>query len=451
MTKAQKVVLLVSIFATFVAGLDGSGVTVALPAIAAELGGGLVTQQWVVDAYLITLGALMLIAGSLSDIYGRKKILAIGLVGFGLTSFLCAIAPTAEFLIVARAVQGVSGAFLVPSSLALIISTFKGSAQGKAIGTWTAWTGIAYVVGPLLGGLLVDFMSWRLIFAVNIPAVIMTLLYMRTMDVQDITNQRVKVDIFGAVLCAVGLGGPVYALIEQANYGWGNPVVYIPLVVGLFSFASYLLCERQSLHPMLPLSIFKVRNFAVGNIATTAIYAALSVGTFLVTVFLQQVWQFSAVMAGLAMLPVTVLMFALSSRFGALAGRFGPRLFMGVGPIVAGCGFLFMLLAGSEHAYWSHIFPGVILFGIGLSITVAPLTAAVLGAIQPQQAGIGSAVNNAVARVAGLVGVAAIGIVIGTTLDAASFKRGILTTALLLIAGGIVSAIGITNSRSLQQ
>jgi len=443
----QKVVLLVSIFATFVAGLDGSGVTVALPAIASELGGGLTTQQWVVDAYLITLGALMLIAGSLSDIYGRKKILTVGLAGFGITSLLCAIAPTAEFLIVTRAVQGVSGALLVPSSLALIVSAFSGPAQGKAIGTWTAWTGIAYVVGPLLGGLLVDFMSWRLIFAINIPAVIATLVIMSRLRTPDPKNEQVRVDIFGAVLCAVGLGGPVYALIEQANYGWGSPLVYVPLVVGALSFTGYLLYERRSSHPMLPLGIFTVRNFAVGNLATTAIYAALSIGTFLITVFLQQVWQFSAVMAGLAMLPVTVLMFALSSRFGSLAGKFGPRLFMGLGPLVAGCGFLYMAIAGTEPAYWQTILPGVLLFGVGLAITVAPLTAAVLGSIHPNQAGIGSAVNNAVARVAGLVGVAAIGVVTGVTLDPASFQRGVVATGALLIAGGVISAIGITNKQ----
>jgi len=445
MTKQQRIVLLVSIFATFVAGMDGSGVAVALPAIAQELGGGLATQQWVIDAYLITLGALMLLAGSFSDMYGRKKILAIGLAGFGITSLVCAVAPTAEFLIVARALQGVSGALLVPSSLALIISAFKGSGQGKAIGTWTAWTGVAYVVGPLLGGVLVDLLSWRLIFAINVPAVIGTLWLMRRMDVPDTINRQGKIDILGAVLCAVGLGGPVYALIEQANYGWSSPFVYLPLVVGIVSFMSYLVYESRASHPMLPLHIFTVRNFAVGNLATVAIYAALSVGTFLVTVFLQQVWQFSAVMAGLAMLPVTLIMFALSSRFGALAGTFGPRLFMGIGPIVAGCGFLAMLLVGGAPAYWLQIFPGVLLFGVGLAITVAPLTAAVLGSIRSEQAGIGSAVNNAVARVAGLIAVAAIGVVTGTTLDVTSFQRGLLATAILLIVGGLISAIGITN------
>jgi EmrB/QacA subfamily drug resistance transporter len=446
MTKQQRVVLLVSIFATFVAGLDGSAVTVALPAIANELGGGLVTQQWVVDAYLITLGALMLIAGSLSDIFGRKKTLAIGLAGFGITSLLCAVAPTADFLIIARAIQGVSGALLVPSSLALIIGAFSGPTQSKAIGTWTAWTGIAYLVGPLLGGVLVDLLSWRLIFAINIPAVLITLFFMRSLQLPDVTSQRTKVDLFGTALCAVGLGGPVYALIEQAHYGWASPMVYGPLIVGILSFAGYLLYERRSSHPMLPLDIFKVRNFAVGNIATTVIYAALSIGTFLVTVFLQQVWQFSAVMAGLALLPVTLIMFSLSSRFGALAGKFGPRFFMGFGPILGGLGFLLMMLAGDQPAYWQAIFPGVVLFGVGLSITVAPLTAAVLGSIKPAQAGIGSAVNNAVARVAGLVGVATLGIVIGTTVDTASFQRGVLVTGLLLIAGGLVSVIGITNA-----
>lgn len=450
MTKQQKLILLVSIFATFVAGLDGSIVTVALPAIARDLGGGLVTQQWVVDAYLITLGALMLIAGSLSDIFGRKRILWIGLVWFGIASVLCAVAPTSEFLIIMRGIQGVAGALLVPSSLALIISAFRGPAEGKAIGTWTAWTGIAYIVGPLLGGLMVDTSTWRLIFGINVIPIAATLWLMRGMSDPEQTDKQASVDIFGAVLCAIGLGGPVYALIEHGHYGWSSPQVYLPLVIGIITFAGYLFYERRSKHPMLPLEVFKVRNFAVGNVATLAIYAALSVATFLIALFLQQVWGFSALMSGLALLPVTILMFLLSSRFGALAGKYGPRLFMGAGPIIAGVGFLYMTLVGNSVSYWQYIFPGVLVFGIGLSITVAPLTAAILGSIEARHAGVGSAINNAVARIAGLIAVAAIGLVTGVTLDVPAFQRGMLATALLLIIGGIVSAIGITN-RQVQQ
>lgn len=447
MTKQQRLVLLVSIFATFVAGLDGSIVTVALPAIAHELGGGLVTQQWVVDAYLITLGALMLIAGSLSDIFGRKRILQIGLVWFGIASIFCAVAPNPELLIIMRAVQGIAGAMLVPSSLALIISMFSGAAQGKAIGTWTAWTGIAYILGPLLGGIMVDTSTWRLIFGINVIPIAATLWLMRGMSDPERTDKRARVDILGAILCAAGLGGTVYALIEQVHYGWANPQVYIPLVVGVFTFAAYLWYERRSEHPMLPLEVFKVRNFAVGNVATLAIYAALSVATFLIALFLQQVWGFSALMSGLSLLPVTILMFLLSSRFGALAGKFGPRLFMGVGPIIAGIGFLYMTLVGNNVSYWQYIFPGVLVFGIGLSMTVAPLTAAILGSIEARHAGVGSAINNAVARIAGLVAIAAIGVVTGVTLDVSAFQRGMLATALLLIVGGVISVIGITNKQ----
>lgn len=419
-------------------------VNVALPAIVREIGGGLTTQQWVYDAYLITLGSLMLLAGSLSDLFGRKLILSAGLIGFALTSLLCAVAPNDLFLIVSRALQGVAGALLVPSSLALIISAFKGQAQGRAIGTWTAWTGIAFVVGPVVGGFMVDALSWRLIFAINVLPIAVTLWLMRRL-VEPEKPMRVKIDTLGAVLGAVGLGGIVYALIEQGNYGWSSAQIYAPLIVGCVAFTLFLLHEKRTAHPMLPLSIFEVRNFSVGNIATVAIYGGLAVATFLIAIFVQQVGGYSALQAGMALLPVTVIMFFLSPRMGALAVRFGPRLFMAVGPMIAALGFLYMLTIDASVAYWTQLLPGILLFGVGLATTVAPLTAAVLGSIDSRQAGIGSATNNAISRIASLLAVAALGLVTGPVLDLQGFYNGIIATAALLILGGAISAIGISN------
>jgi EmrB/QacA subfamily drug resistance transporter len=449
MTKQQRLVVIVSILASFVAFLDGSVVNVALPAIAKELGGGLVTQQWVVDAYLITLGALIMVAGSLSDLFGRTRILRAGLIGFGVASILCAIAPSAVVLIISRALQGVFGALLVPSSLALIISTFSGNAQGKAIGTWTAWTGIAFLVGPLLGGFFVDALSWRWIFAINVLPIAVTLWLMRKLT-QASPTKKVGVDYLGAVLCAVGLGGTVYALIEQSHHGWSSPQIFVPLIVGLGLLGVFLWHERNDPEPMLPLSLFKVRNFAYGNIATLAIYGGLSVATFLIVVYLQQVAGYSAIQAGLALIPVTLIMFFFSSRFGALAAAKGPRLFMTFGPILGALGFLLMLGTQPQMQYWIQLFPGVVVFGLGLSITVAPLTSAVLGSIDSKQAGIGSAVNNAVARIAGLIAIAGIGVIVGPTLTTFGFRRGLFATALLMVLGGIISFVGIRNLPSEQ-
>ena len=447
MTKQQRLVLWISILASFVAFLDGSVINVALPAITAEFNSGLSVQQWVVDAYLITLGSLILVAGSLSDLFGRKRILELGLIGFAITSILCAVAPTSEFLIVSRGLQGIAGALLVPSSLALIISTFKGQAQGKAIGSWTAWTGISFIIGPLVGGLLVDAGSWRLIFAINIIPILVTLWLMRKLEIPEKTRSGTKLDVYGALLCAIGLGGTVYALIEQPNYGWSSPLIFIPLIIGLLSLAVFFWHERRTQHPMLPLGLFSVRNFAIGNLATLAIYAGLSLGTFIIAIFVQQVGGYSATEAGLALIPITLIMFFLSSRFGALAGKYGPRLFMALGPILGAIGFLAMLWVDSSVSYWA-LLPGIVIFGVGLSITVAPLTSAILGAIDDAQAGIGSAINNAVARIAGLLAIAAIGPIIGAQLDLDGFYRAVMVTAGLLLAGGIVSAIGIVNAQS---
>lgn len=494
MNRKQKLALIISILASGVAFLDGAIVNVALPAIQRDLGGGLSTQQWIVDAYLLTLGSLILIAGSLSDLLGRKRILGLGLWGFGIASLLCAAAPTGTALIIFRGLQGLAGALLVPSSLALIMSTFKGPGQGKAIGNWTAWTGIAFVIGPLLGGFLVDQGSWRWIFAINVLPIALTLYLLKRVKT-GLETEHAKVDVIGALLCALGLGGPVFALIEQSRYGWSDPLIYVPLIGGLILFIAFLLYEARVAAPMLPLGLFKRRNFSVGNAATTAVYAGLTVGTFILAVFLQQAAGYSALAAGLALLPVTIIMFLLSPRFGALAGRYGPRLFMGLGPLIGGAGYLMMLNIGTDLNYWIDLLPGICVFGLGLSITVAPLTAAILSDVPTAQSGIASAINNAVARVAGLLAIAAVGVIMSAQFSAtisnlntgnvlspveisqrqqaplqgrpddshklspdemhmiseasvSAFHAGLTTVAVLLIAGGLISLAGIKNPKS---
>lgn len=445
MTREQRLVLTIAVLASFVSFLDGTVVNVALPAILDELGGGLAVQQWVVDAYLITLGALILVAGSLSDVYGRITILRVGLIGFGITSVAIAAAPTPELLIVARALQGVAGALLVPSSLALITSNFRGAEQGRAIGIWTGMTSGAMIVGPLIGGVFVDLLSWRFAFLINVLPIAATLWMLVRLGQRDVRRPGATVDYLGAVLCTLGLGGPVFALIEQPNLGWGHPAIWLSMTLGLAAFAGFLVRQRLASQPMMPLSLFRARNFWTGNIATALIYGALSLNGFVVGVYLQQGAGLSATLAGLASLPITLIMVLLSSRVGALAGRFGPRLFMTVGPIVMGGGALLLLAVSPQFDYWLQVLPGILLFGLGLTITVSPLTSAILGAIETERSGIASAVNNAVSRVAGLIVIAMLAAIVGGELDLDGFHRAALVTAGLLVAGGLVSLAGIRN------
>jgi EmrB/QacA subfamily drug resistance transporter len=434
MTAAERRVLVAAILGSFVAFLDMSVVNVALPAIRRSLGGGIAAQQWVVDAYLLSLSALILTAGSLSDLFGRKRVFVAGLLGFGLASLLCAAAPGATFLIVARGLQGIAGALLVPSSLAMIMSGFSGEAQARAIGIWTAWTGMAFIVGPLLGGALVD-LSWRWVFAINVAPIAATLLVTARLPPDGARGAGRRVDGPGAALCAAGLGGLTFGLIEQPRAGWGAPVVFVPFAAGAALMAAFLLWERASPQPMLDFALFRRRNFAVGNVATVAIYAGLSAATFMLAIFLQQTAGYAPLAAGLALLPVTLLMFFLSPRFGRMAGRLGPRRFMAGGPVVAAVGLWLLGRMGPHPGYARDVLPGVLAFGVGLAATVAPLTAAILGGVGEQHAGIASAINNAVARVAGLLAIAAIG--------ARPFDRAMPALAALVAAGGLISAIGI--------
>jgi EmrB/QacA subfamily drug resistance transporter len=418
----KRLTLVACILGSGIALLDSTVVNVALPTIQRDLGGGLAAQQWVVNAYLLTLGSLILVGGSLGDLYGERRIFALGVGGFGVASLLCALAPTIGALIAARALQGVAGALLTPSALAVIVATFRESERGPAIGSWTAWGGIATVLGPLAGGELLQISSWRVIFLINLPlvAICVTLILAVIPRAKPRREIARGIDFPGGFLCALGLGGPVFALIEQPRLGWTNPAVIGPLIAGAVLLVCFVVHESRARDPMLPLALFRRRNFSAGNIETFSMYAGLSILFFFLTIFLQQIGGYTPLQSGLATLPATAVMFTLSKRFGALADRFGPRLFMGVGPLVAACGLLLFQRIGVHVDYLTDVLPGILVFSLGLSMTVAPLTAAVLAGVDTGQAGIASAVNNAVARVAGLLGTAAVGAAV-----AASFVSGL--------------------------
>lgn len=420
--RQKQLALLAAIMGSFVAGLDATAVNVALPAIRGDLGGGLAGQQWVSNAYLLSLGSLILIGGSLGDVFGERRVFSIGVGGFGVVSLLCAISPTIGFLIACRALQGAFGALLMPSSLAVIVAAFPREERGGAIGSWTAWSGIATVVGPLAGGWFVDAVSWRLIFAINVPFVIATLMLV-SLAVPHRTGDTPhgKVDWLGAVLTFFGLAGPVLALIRQPVAGWGSPQVWGPLIGGIVLLAAFVYHEAHTESPMLPLGLFRRRNFAIGNVETFTMYGGLSVVFFMLTLFLQEVAGYSALRAGFALLPTTIVTFLLAKRMGGLADRYGPRLFMGVGPLTAAVGIALMVRLGAHVNYFTDLLPALLVFSLGLSATVAPLTATVLSDADEANAGIASGVNNAVARVAGLLAIASVGAVISaqfsSTLD----------------------------------
>ena len=430
--------------------LDGSVVNLALPAIATTFDAGLALQQWVVDGYLLALGALILVAGAISDQFGRLSVLRVGLAIFAAGSLACALGNTGWVLIGARCLQGIGAAFLVPSSLALINTRFTGARQAAAIGTWTAWTGTAFVVGPPLGGVLVDALSWRWVFGINVVPLAVTL-YLTTKMAKEHHDARrpARIDNVGAVLCGVGLTGTVFALIECQRLGPTHPAVAVGFVLGVACLAAFPWWERRTSNPLMPPGLFASRNFAVGNLATVFLYAAVSLGTLIVALFLQETVGMSASQAGLATLPLPVASFLLARTFGKLAGRYGPCLFMGVGPMIAAAGFVLLAMAHAPVDFWSQLLPGLIVFSVGLSVTVSPLTAAVLAAVDQAQSGIGSAVNNAVSRVSGLIAVALLGVIIGLggggggSMDVAGFRAAALVVAALFALAGLVSAVGI--------
>jgi EmrB/QacA subfamily drug resistance transporter len=411
--REKRLALVATILGSAVVTVDATVVNVALPAIERELGGGLAGQQWTANAYTLALGSLLLIGGALGDLLGERRVYAFGVTGFGVTSILCAIAPSIELLVVARALQGVAGALLTPAALAVIVATFSAEERGRAVGTWLAWSGIGTVLGPLVGGQIVDVASWRWVFAINVPLVLLTLLLVaRFVPASPRDSDRAQLDWRGALLAAFGLAGPTFALIEQPLLGWASPAVFVPGLAGVGLLVAFVLYERRAPEPMLPLSLFGRRNFAVGNLETFSMYAGLSMLFFFLVLFLQQVAGYSALEAGMASVPVTIVMFLLSSRFGALADRVGPRLLLGGGPLVAAAGFALLIGLDGDVDYLSDLLPALLLFALGLSITVAPLTSTVLADADERNAGIASGVNNAIARVAGLIAVAAIGVIV---------------------------------------
>ena len=412
-SRTKNLTLIAAILGTTVVTVDSTVVNVALPSIADDLGGGLAGQQWTANAYLITLSSLILLGGSLGDLFGERRMFMVGVAGFGVTSVFCAAAPTIELLVVARALQGVFGALLTPAALAVIVATFPPDERGKAVGAWTAWGGIGTVLGPLIGGQLVDAASWRWIFAINIPIVLITLgLVTRVMAPGRPRPAEARVDYVGAALCALGLAGFTYGLIEQPRNGWSDPGVWLPLAAGIVLLVSFVVWEARSSHPMLKLELFRRRNFTIGNIETFSMYAGLGLLFFFLVLFLQQVAGYNALEAGSTTIPVTAVMFLLSTRFGAFADRYGPRFFMGFGPLVAAVGLAWFMRLDADVDYLTDLLPGLLVFALGLSMTVAPLTATVLADADESNAGIASGVNNAIARVASLIAIAAVGAVV---------------------------------------
>jgi EmrB/QacA subfamily drug resistance transporter len=449
-SSSKRFTLIATILGSSIAFIDGTVVNVALPPIQHDLGGGLTAQQWIVDAYLLTLGSLILVGGSLGDIFGEVRMFTLGVAAFGVASVLCALAPTANTLIVFRGLQGVAGALLTPASLAVITSTFSGHERGAAIGTWTAWTGVSTVVGPLLGGWLIGISSWRVIFLLNVPIAVLTIaIALRLIPRSEARRARVRVDFAGALLCVAGLGGLVFGFIEQPSRGWGSPTIVGTIAGGAACLVGFVIWEMHAPMPMLPLRLFRMRNFSIANIETFAVYGGLSAWGFFLTLFLQQLGGYSPFRSGLATLPVTIAFVALSRFAGQWSMQIGPRFFMAAGPLVAGASTLALARLPTHLDYWTDLLPPLTGFAVGLALTVAPLTTTVLSDAGPGDAGIASGVNNAVARVAGLVAIAVVGLVVanGTRgLSVHGFHKAMLITAVLVMAGGAIGAAGIRNS-----
>lgn len=441
-------VVLAAALGSGMAMLDSTVVNVALPHIGADLHASLAQLQWVLNAYLLTLAGLILLGGSLGDRYGRRRVFLIGVVWFAAASGLCAVAPTVDVLIAARALQGIGGALLTPGSLALLQASFHPDDRSGAVGAWSGLGGVATAVGPFLGGWLVSGPGWRWIFVINLPlAVVVAVLTLRHVPESRDEQATGRFDVQGAALAALSLGGVTYALTE-ASAGV-SAAVGISAVLGVLLGVAFVRQERRSPEPMMPLGLFSSHLFTAVNVVTLGIYGALSGITFFLQVQLQTVAGFTPVVAGVAFAPLTVLMLLFSSRAGRLASRIGPRLPLTIGPLVAAGGVLLMLRIGPHASYWSDVFPSAMFFGIGLTMLVAPLTATVLAAVDVRRAGIASGVNNAAARAAGLLAVAALPLLTGLSGDQyrvassvnAAFRTACLICAGLLAGSGLLALV----------
>jgi EmrB/QacA subfamily drug resistance transporter len=446
-------VLASTVLGSALASIDASVIGIALPAIGRDFHVGLTDLQWVVTAYTLTLAGLLLVAGSLGDRYGRKKVFVIGVVWFALASLLCGIAPNAATLIGARALQGIGAALLTPGSLAILEASFVPKDRGRAIGAWSGLSGVATAVGPFLGGWLVQAVSWRLIFAINLPlAVLVVVLAVRHIpESRDPAAAEGRGDAVGGALITLGLVGLTYGLIEGSSRGWASGPVLASLLGGVALLGAFVWWQKRAKHPMLPLSVFSSRQFTATNAVTFVLYGAMGGVLFLLPIQLQQVSGYTALEAGVSLLPVTVLMLALSARSGALAGQIGPRLQMSVGPCLAGAGSALLSRVGSSSSYLTEVLPAVVVLGLGLAATVAPLTSTALSSAPAQHAGMASAVNNDVARAAALIAVAVLPAVAGISGSAylhpetfsSGFHKAVLVSGALCVLSGLMAAVTI--------
>lgn len=444
-TAAGRWVLAATVLGSGIAFLDGTVVNVALPAIGEDLDASMGGLQWTINAYLVTLSALLLLGGGLGDRYGRRRVFVVGLGGFTVASVLCGLAPSIELLIVARAVQGVAGALLVPSSLSIISATFHPDDRGRAIGAWSGLSGVSSAIGPFLGGWLIDAVSWRLVFLINVPLAAIAIVIAQRHVPETVAPRGEHVgslDIPGAALVTIGLGAISYAAIEH-----GSGASVAAAVVGVLALLAFVAVEATSSDPMVPLGIFRSPQFSGANVTTLAVYAGLGGAMFLVVLQLQVSLGYSALEAGASLVPFTVLMLLLSPAAGQLGRSTGPRVPMTIGPIVAGVGLLLLAGVAPGDSYVAGVLPGVVVFGLGMSITVAPLTAAVLGSVDDDRVGVASGINNAVARLAGLLAVAALPALAGIATSgpvaeslAEGYANALRICAALCVAGGIVAA-----------
>jgi EmrB/QacA subfamily drug resistance transporter len=447
---AGRWVLLATVLGSSLAFIDATVVNIALPAIGRNLHADAAGLQWTVNGYALSLASLILLGGSLGDRFGRKRVFQIGIAWFATASLLCGVAPNIDLLIGARVLQGIGGALLTPGALAILEASFVREDRPKAIGAWSGLGGIGGALGPFLGGWLVEVANWRFIFLINVPlALIVFLVAGRHVPESRNPAAARELDVAGVLTGAAGLGGLTYGFTAWPAHGPGDPAVGISLAVGVAGLVAFVLTERRSRHPMLPLDIFSSKAFSGANLVTFLVYAANGGVFFLVVLNLQVVSGYRPLTAGISMLPITALMLLLSARAGALAQRIGPRLPMTIGPLVCAVALVLLSMVGEHASYWRHVLPAVVVFGLGLSLLVAPLTATALGSLDDAHAGIASGVNNAVARAAGLLSVAvlplAAGIGAGSLTDPAdlhpTYRNAMLISAGLMVVGAVLAAL----------